>query len=120
MEEHLLTDGQGHFKLGGDRWESIGLIINKWHKKFPQQSRQLKQDISEARSEFKKGSRERPMRQGLLIDPLLMYSIQRFYPDFLNSNKDLRIFAEKFPQFVIDEGILPAKRDTKWPFHYPW
>jgi len=107
----MYTDGRGHFRLHGDRWENIKMLIDKWHKKFPQDSKQLKQDISYSRQEFKKGSKERPLRKGLLIDPRLMFFIQRFYPDFLETNKDLRTFAEKFPQFVIDEGIMPPKKD---------
>lgn len=106
----MITDSKGHFKLQGERWDNIGMLINEWHKKFPEDSRQLKQDITQARADFKKGGRERPMRKGLIIDPRLMYFIQRFYPDFLDTNKDLRTFADKFPQFVIDEGVMSARK----------
>ena len=106
----MITDGQGHFKLAGNKWDNIAMLIDKWHKKFPQDSIRLKQDIKQARDDYKHDRRERPMRMGLMIDPRLMYYIQRFYPDFLSSNQDLRTFSEKFPQFVIDQGVMPAKR----------
>ena len=105
----MITDGYS-IKLHGDRWENIGMLINKWHKKFPADSKQLKQDITDARADYKMGAHERPLRKGLLIDPRLMLFIQKFYPDFLSTNNDLRAFADRFPQFVVDEGVMSAKK----------
>lgn len=106
----LLTDGEGHFKLSGNRWENIGMIIQKWSKKYPIEAKRMKQDIVDARNDYKTVKyKERPMRKALLIDPRLMYAIQRFYPDFMETNQDLRTFADKFPTFVIDEGVMSVK-----------
>lgn len=114
MVDTLLTDGEGHFKLTGDRWDNIGMIIQKWAKKHPAEMRQMKQDIADARQDYKTVRfKERPMRKGLLIDPGLMYFIQRFYPDFMSTNSDLRTFADRFPTFVIDEGVMSSGGQRK-------
>lgn len=108
--ELLLTDGDGHFKLNGNRWDNIGMIIQKWSKKYPIEANQMKRDIEDARHDYKTTRlKERPLRKGLLIDPRLMYTIQRFYPDFMDTNADLREFADRFPSFVVDEGVMSAK-----------
>ena len=110
MNEQLLTDGVGHFQLQGDRWDNIGMIIQKWSKKYPLEAKQMKRDILDARTEYKTTRlKERPLRKGLLIDPRLMFTIQRFYPDFMDTNNDLRTFADRFPGFVVDEGVMSVK-----------
>lgn len=106
MSEQLLTDGVGHFQLQGDRWENIAHVIRWWSKKFPQNSRQLKDDVSRARADAGNSVPGRATRLGLLIDPRLMFYIQRFYPDFLDTKEDMRTFGRKFPQFVTSEKVI--------------
>lgn len=106
MNEMLLTDGVGHFPLKGDRWENIAHVIKWWHKKYPVDSRRLKDDIARARADADNSVPGKAMRLGLLVDPRLMFYIQRFYPDFLDTKEDMRAFGRKFPQFVTSEKTV--------------
>lgn len=92
-------------KKGDAKWRDIEDLINRWAKRNPQAALLNEQWIKEAREGLKdkKYAAGDIGRWGVSIHPELMNYIQAFYPDFMDTKKDLHEFMKRFKKFRIPE-----------------
>jgi hypothetical protein len=94
-------------QLTGDaKWRDVEDLINRWAKRNPQAAMDNERWIKESREELKDkkfGAGALAGRFGVSLHPELMNYIQAFYPDFMDSKKDLHEFMKRFPKFRVPE-----------------
>lgn len=101
---------------GEAKWKDIEDLINRWAKRNPAGAYANEKWIKEARETLidkkfgKMGGKEDKTtgitnKFGVSIHPELIQYIQAFYPDFMDSKKDLHEFMKRFPKFRVPETV---------------
>lgn len=95
---------------GKAKWDDIANLVARWERRNPEQARLTAAQAKMTREEsadpkFGKLSNEGMGggRTQFLIHPELLTYISAFYPKFMESKEDMRMFKKRFPQYRTSE-----------------
>lgn len=95
-------------KTNEKRWVDIEDLVRRWSNRFPEKLKDNTDYVREIREDRKNDlatTDDGSLRLGLAIHPELMEYVTKFHPDFMNSNDDVREFANRFKKFTIPRKV---------------